>query len=147
MSTENIDVITDICGLIISFAGFLVVIIQLFRVDKSLKSSARGSIFDMSSRIKEIFLSKPYLRQYFFDGKAITIDHEHYQEALAVADYYCLYLEQITTQKSNIDKVERDSWLKYVHDIYHDSPIIKEYLKDKREWYSPKFWEVINGTL
>ncbi len=141
------QVAIEVSGLIISFAGFLVVIIQLFKLDKSLRSSARGSIYDMASRIKEVFLSKPHLREYFFEGVAISRDHEHYSEAVAVADYYCLYLEQITTQKTNLDKSERDSWLKYAHDIYHSSPILKEYLEDKKEWYSRKFWDVIEGEF
>lgn len=147
MNHDSIQIAIDIFGLIISVAGFLVVIIQLFKLDKSLKSSARGNIYDMASRIKEVFLAKPYLRQYFFEGEEITKTQEHYYEAISVADYYCLYLEQIATEKNNIDKTERDSWLKYAHGIYHNSPIIKEYLKDKKKCYSTKFWEVIEGNL
>lgn len=140
---EHIDVI----GTALSIAGFIAVIIQLVKVDHSLKCTARGNIYDMASRIKEVFLNKPHLRPYFFDGEEISSAHPHYNEALSVADYYCLYLEQITTQKDNIDDSERRSWLKYAHDIYHGSPIIQMYLKDKEDWYSHKFWDVINGNF
>ena len=70
-----------------------------------------------------------------------------YDEVMSVADYYCLYLEQITTQKENIGQEERASWMKYAHDIYHNSPVLRDYLKDKRHWYSNKFWEVIEGDF
>ncbi|WP_420598736.1 hypothetical protein [Neptuniibacter sp.] len=141
------DIFFKASGLVVSVAGFIVIIIQLTNLDRSLKSSARGSIYDMASRIKEVFLSKPHLRKYFFDGIEISPEEELYDEVMSVADYYCLYLEQITTQKENIDNEERDSWLKYAHDIYHNSPVLREYLKDKRDWYSKKFWLVLEGDF
>lgn len=139
----EIKLILEIIGAMVSVAGFIVIIIQLFRVDKSLKSSARGSIYDMASRIKEVFIEKPHLRPYFFENVEIGKNSEHYPEVLAITDYYCLYLEQISTQQHNIDKSERDSWRRYVQAIYNNSPIIKEYLMDKQKWYSPKFWDII----
>jgi hypothetical protein len=147
MNAENIQIATGVLGVTISLGGFLLVVVQLFKLDKSMKSSARGSIYDMASRIKEVFLSKPHLRPYFFEGEPISQGDANYQEAVAVADYYCLYLEQITTQKNSIDETERASWLKYAHDIYHDSPLLQEFLKDKRKWYSQKFWEVLEGNF
>lgn len=141
---EHVSLMLDVFGLLISIAGIVFIILQLKSVNKSLKSTARGSIYDMASRIKEVFLSKPHLRKYFFDGEVINKDDENYSEVLAVADYYCLYLEQITTQKRNIDKSERESWMKYAHDVYVNSPVLKDFLKDKREWYSEKLWRVLD---
>lgn len=141
------ELLFKISGLVISIAGFVIVIFQLANLDQSLKSSARGSIYDMASRIKEVFLAKPYLRKYFHDGVGISREDSLYDEVVAMADYFCLYLEQITTQKANIDEEERQSWLKYAHDIYHNSPVIQEYIKDKGDWYSKKFWSVIKGEF
>ena len=137
------DLFFKVSGLAISFAGFLIIIYQLTHLDKSLKSSARGSIYDMASRIKEVFLERPHLRKYFFEGVEISPGDQHYDEVMAVADYYCLYLEQITTQKNNIDKSEQESWIKYAHDVYHGSPALQSYLEGKRDWYSSKFWVVM----
>ena len=129
----------------VAIFGFIAVIIQLNGMDRDLKSGARGSIYDMASRIKEVFLAKPHLRKYFSDGISIDSKHEHYEEVIAIADYYCLYLEQITTQQSNIDERERAAWLKYAHDVYWGSPAIQHYLTGKEEWYSEAFWSVINS--
>lgn len=139
------DLFFKTASLIISLAGFIIIILQLTNLDKNLKSSARGSIYDMSSRIKEVFLTKPHLRKYFFEGVDISSNDPLYDEVMAVADYYCLYLEQITTQKDNIAKEERSSWLRYAHDIYHQSPVIQQYLKDKKNWYSSRFWRVVEN--
>jgi hypothetical protein len=130
----------------VAIFGFIAVIIQLHGMDRDLKSGARGSIYDMASRIKEVFLAKPHLRKYFSEGISIDSGHEHYEEVIAIADYYCLYLEQITTQQSNIDERERAAWLKYAHDIYWGSPAIQTYLTGKEKWYSGTFWNVINSA-
>ena len=53
----------------------------------------------MASRIKEVFLTRPQLRKYFFGNVAIARSDIHFDEVMAIADYYCLYLEQIATQQ------------------------------------------------
>ena len=120
-------------------------IAQLRQVERILRSGARGSIYDMASRINEAFLAHPELRPYFFDGKKISPESKDYARAVAVADYYCLYLEQITTQGENVSASSRKSWYKYAADIYSNSPLLKAYLKGKRSWYAPVFWEVVEG--
>ncbi len=132
---------------IIAALGFLAVIWQLRQLDKDLKSNTRTSIYDMAARIKDVFLSRPHLRPYFFEGVAIDDKDKDYEEALAVADYFCLYLEQISTQRETIAKQDRDAWCRYAHDIYQNSPIIQAYLEDKREWYSRPFWQVMEGNF
>lgn len=133
--------------IIIAALGFVAVLWQLRQLDKDLKSNTRTSIYDMAARIKEVFLDRPHLRPYFFDGAAIGQEDEHFSEAMAVADYFCLYLEQIATQRATIAKQDRAAWCKYAHDIYKNSPIIQFYLSDKKQWYSASFWEVMEGNF
>lgn len=140
--------VTAVLGAIIAIIGFFAVIIQLRQVEKGLRSTARGSIYDMASRIKEVFLAHPELRPYFYNNVQLEeIDQASYDKAIVVADYFCLYLEQIITQGETISKHSRTSWFKYTKSVYDRSPLIREYLKDKREWYPPIFWDVLEGRV
>ncbi|WP_372719647.1 hypothetical protein [Immundisolibacter sp.] len=147
MTLQTLEAASSAAGALIAIFGFAAVLWQLRQLDKDIKGNTRTSIYDMAARIKEVFLLRPHLRPYFFDGAEIVADDKHYPEALAVADYFCLYLEQITTQKSTIAECDRMAWCQYAHDIYHNSPIIRAYLAGKKQWYSEPFWNVMAGDF
>lgn len=86
----------------------------------------------MSARLKEVFVTYPEIQKYFFDGIDIQENDENYSKIAAITDYYCLYLEQITTQSRNIAPEYRESWLTYASFIYQQSPIMQRYLLDKK---------------
>lgn len=145
MEFESIQDVTAVVGVVIAIVGFAAVILQLRQVERGLRSSARGSIYDMGSRMKEVFMAHPNMRSYFFDGQEIDKEHDDYEVAIAIADYFCLYLEQITTQGESISTHSRNSWYRYARDVYSNSPLLQTYLEDKRDWYAPKFWDVVEG--
>lgn len=147
MAALTLDTVSSVVGIAIAALGLGAVLFQLRQLDQDIKGNTRTSIYDMAARIKEVFLVRPHLRPYFFEGLDISAEHDHYAEAIAVADYYCLYLEQITTQKATIADGDRKAWCQYAHDIYQKSPIIKEYLADKKTWYSDPFWKVMAGDF
>lgn len=138
-----IQTIATVLMAIVGILGFWGLIIQLRKVDRQLRISARGDIFAMAARMKEVFVQRPEMRPLFFDGKRIERDDASYSRAVAIADYYCLYLEQIATQVRSIDPRRRESWLRYVSGIYHASPIVRDYLADKRSWYASDLWKAI----
>ncbi len=147
MAALTLETVSSVVGIAIAALGFGAVLFQLRQLDQNIKGNTRTSIYDMAARIKEVFLVRPHLRPYFFEGRDISPEHEHYAEALAAADYYCLYLEQITTQKATIADSDRRAWCQYAHDIYHNSPVIQGYLADKQSWYSDPFWKVMAGDF
>src|SRR5690606_28756965 len=109
---------------LVAVFGVVGLILQLRGVERDLRSAARGHIYDMAARLKEVFAADPDMRRYFFDGETLPADSALLPKAIAVADYYyCLYLEQITTQSRNIAPEHRKSWLTYASAIYHRSPI------------------------
>ncbi|MGR9115714.1 MAG: hypothetical protein ACU85E_08105 [Gammaproteobacteria bacterium] len=141
----SVQAVTSIVTAIAAILGFIGLIVQLKKLECDLQVAARGSIYDMAARLKEIFVDNPEMRKYFFDGVSISEDAEHYPKAIAIADYFCLYLEQISTQSANIAPEHRESWLFYAAAIDHNSSIIKNYLSDKRFWYAPDFWDTVES--
>lgn len=146
MHSAYIQNVAAIIGVIVALVGFIALVYQLRQVERGLQSSARGSIYDMAARLKEVFLRHPELRPLFFNGEPVGPEDERYGLAIAVADYYALYLEQIITQGEALQPSIRQSWYDYTEGIYAKSPILRHYLSDKRSWYTEAFWETVENT-
>lgn len=139
--------VATIVSAVVAVVGVFIIVMQLKNLDQDVKGNTRTGIYEMAARIKEAFLERPHIRPYFFDGAEISADDEHYAEAMAMADYFCLYLEVISTQQSTVAACDRKAWCRYAHDLYQRSPLIRGYLadKDKKQWYSKPFWDVLEG--
>lgn len=147
MKPETFQDFMALSALVISVIGFAAIIIQLNQLERGLRSSARGSIYDMAARVKELFLKYPEMRSYFFDGDPIEPNHQDYNLAINIADYVCLYLEQITTQGESIQATSRKSWFRYARETYQNSPLLQQHLNGKENWYAPIFWDVLEGRV
>ncbi len=141
--------VATVVSALVAIIGVIFVVKQLINLDHDVKGNTRASIYEMAARIKEVFLERPHLRPYFFDGVKIGADDEHYAEAIAMADYFCLYLEVISTQKSTVAECDRKAWCRYAYDVYMSSSLLQDYLADsaKKRWYSEPFWAVLNGRV
>ena len=132
---------------VVAILGFAAVVVQLRVLTEQVRAAARGNIYDMASRLKELFVAQPQLRKYFMEGASVPEDHPDYPTAVAIADYYCLYLEQIATQSNSIAKSNRAAWLRYGAAVYRSSPIIRAYLSEAHRsmWYSEEFWSMVKS--
>jgi len=140
---QDVRTLTEIITAGMAVFGFLGLILQLKNLERELRGAARNSLYDMGARLKDLFVKHPEQRKYFLDGEPIGQDSEDYPQALAIADFFCLYLEQITTQAPYIGRKHRKPWMKYAVEIYRKSPLIQEYLQDKRSWYVDDFWKAV----
>lgn len=131
---------------LVAVIGFGAVIYQLRQVERSVRSAARWSIYDLAGRIKQNLIDDPELKPYFDDNKKIDSSDDNYQKVMAMADFYCLYLEKIATQGEGLSKENVIAWNIYVRNVYTRSYAIRHYLEDKKTWYSKEFWGVINES-
>jgi hypothetical protein len=137
---------TDWIQTAVAVVGVGLVVWELHEVKRGLRSTARGSIYDTAARVKDVFISKPSLRPYFFEEAPMPDDPATLREVMAVADLYCLYLEQIATHRKVITSRNRTSWERYVRAVVHSSPAVRAHLEGKEAQYAPEFWEVVRGS-
>ena len=142
-TTEIISIITTL----VAIAGFIGLIIQLKNLQKGLNSDARGSIYDMSSKLKETFIEYPHLRKYFFNNIEIDPNSQNFDRVCAIADFYCLYLEQMSTQLDSIEKNHKRAWIKYIVDSIDNSPAIRTHINSNKGFYSELFLNHIHSHL
>ena len=129
----------------VTVIGFGAVVYQLGQVERSVRSATRSSIYDLAARVKQNIIDNPELRPYFHESKVLTDDDENYEKVMALADLFCLYLENIATQGEGISAKNRKAWGEYVRGVYKNCPAIQSQLKGKEYWYSKEFWGIINN--
>ncbi len=129
----------------VAVVGFGAVIYQFSQVERSVRNAARWSIYDLAARVKQNIIDCPEVRPYFHESKPITDDDKNYDKVMAIADLFCLYLEQIATQSEGISKENKKAWGVYAQGVYESCPAIQLHLKGKEGWYSEEFWEIIKS--
>ncbi len=138
---------TSIVQTAVAVIGFGAVVYQLQQVERSVRSATRWSIYDLAGRIKQNLIDCPELKPYFDDNKKISEDEDNYLKVMAMADYYCLYLEKIATQGEGLSKENVIAWNEYIRGAYNNSHVIREHLDNNKQWYSKEFWNVINKGI
>ena len=130
---------------IVAVIGFGAVVYQLSQVERSVRSATRSNIYDLAARVKQNIIDNPELRPYFHESKKITANDKNYDKVMAVADLFCLYLENIATQGEGVSKENRRAWGEYIRDKYESCPAIKMHLKSNESSYSEEFWKILNN--
>jgi hypothetical protein len=143
----------ELLSLIVSIAGFVVVIITLALlirqtremttqseyVAKSVKYSLYATASSHMLAVDEMFINHPALRPYFYSGKDISEDDPVYDKAIAVADFILDFFDYVLIQGQYFPQVfRRQSWEPYMTDTFANSPVLcrqLDHVKD-RDWHS-----------
>lgn len=133
-------------NLVMAFAaviGFWCVVRQIRQVDNGLRDGARASIYQLASDLKAVLVEHPEYRAVLFHGEPAGegIDPHRLE---AIVDFYCLYLEQIATQRNLIEPHHRDGWMRYVASVVRRSGHIAAYLEANRSHYSLELLQALN---
>jgi len=146
MGTDTVQAIVSITGTLIAAGALFAVVLQLRHLREDLRGNARASIYAFGSNLKHVFVEHPHLRKYFLENKPIEPDHPDYERVSAIADLYCLYLEQVGTQSRNVAPANRSAWLRYVTDIYDSSPMVRTHLGHRLHWYSVELQQAVRES-
>lgn len=102
-------------------------------------------------QINQLFVSKPYLRPYFYDGKPFSRDEADkentllYSELAAVADCLLDIFEGVVRNLGQFpDKVPEydDGWRAYIRDVFANSPFLKAHLARHPDWYTSELQRI-----
>lgn len=98
------------------------------------------SVMSQLLQLDSLFIEHPEVRPYFYYGKEINKGDEHYDRALAVAEFQLDFFDSYLTQSQylTLGDEERQNWEKYITDSFSTSPIMCARLKDAPGWYGAK---------
>lgn len=117
-------------------------------------SLSHTQLWEMVLKIDDMFLEKPHLRKYFYEGVPLEENNldEHtllYAEAESAAEELLDIMEQLLGQATYFPKlyihesgkIIWDTLYRYFIDIFISSPFLLAYAEKRRSWYAPQVME------
>lgn len=135
-------------GQFVAGVASLVVVASVYFVWKQVKQQAEDSRTELITgmttliiSVSRIFIEYPYLRQYFHDGVAPTV--EHVEQTRAVAVTLADAIDHVAAHLCLMDEPVREAWEAYIGDMRTSSPVLMNYLRTHRHWYGPKLRQLL----
>jgi hypothetical protein len=132
-------------SLIVSAAGFIGLVITIRYLALQTQSSAQalesntfGTSATATFMIDTIFIEHPDLRRYFYDMEEHIHPPEEAARIHAVAELMLDYFDYVLLQQQRSAQVHRHNFWseQYLIDSFSASPILCEYLEQRKSWYS-----------
>ncbi len=110
---------------------------QSAKLDKSSRANVQVSSLNHILALNQIFIQKPYLKPYFYNGTSIDVKDERFQEVSAMAemilDVFDLFATKtIATADYWEDFQSFDVW---ISDTFTSSPILRETFDQNSDWW------------
>jgi len=114
---------------------------ELLRHSVDVTSSA--SVGARQLEVDEIFLDRPPLRKYFFDGVSVERGHPDYEAAVAAAQLLANYFDTYFLQRGKYGQLYADeAWCNYIGAHIQGSPILRWYILQFKGWYTTHLVEL-----
>jgi hypothetical protein len=152
------DLTYKLWSLCISFCGFVLVLLSLQannrqisnnaaqseRMAKSIRLALDATVVDQVTKLDEVFMRRPQMVPYFYDGKAISEGDENYAEvsatALMVLDVFDLLVGQNRRHKELWETPE--AWDAWMIDVFATSPVMRDTIARYPTWYGDTMKEL-----
>lgn len=143
--TNVCQAVCAIGSLGVAVIGFAALFYQLVQLRRSVQSDTHGKLYTEDYSVVQLFLSECALRPFFYSNKPISEDDPNYSKAAIVAELLCSHFEHIILQEPNLPEHIRPRWDAYVRAMYAQSPIIRDHLRDNKDWYSEQLHELVKS--
>ena len=134
---ERWSISVSLIGLATQILGFCLVIYSLHQgaavFQRGVYQNANTWIFDLD----KAFIEKPYLRPYFYDGKTIDPGDKTYPDAVAMAEFTLDTLQAFLEHRMGSGAAIHEGWTNYMYDAFDRSPLLRNYIKERKRWYEP----------
>jgi hypothetical protein len=145
--TDKVQAIGSVLTFFVTLFGFIFVYIQINQAKHALNGSTHTAIYAQMQSINQLFIEKPNLRKFFYDGydfpkEATEKDKE---SVLPVADMLADFFEHVTQQKDNLPENVWPAWGKYMRYVYDNSPVMRRHFEKNADWYDPEYINFITG--
>ena len=152
------DLTYKLLSLCVSVSGFVLVLIglqatnqqiannaeQSERMSKSIRLALDATVVDQVTKLDEVFMRRPQMVPYFYDGKAISEGDADYAEvsatALMMLDVFDLLVGQNRRHKELWETPE--AWDAWMIDVFATSPVMRDTIAKYPTWYGDTMKEL-----
>lgn len=159
---EFIYLVLVFLTLVATIIGFIV-LIKSFRTStrqteilaeqtKLLSESFKANVFQLNDnqmfKIDEIFVISPELRKFFYNGARVEKGDKDYEKAVSIAFYLLDFFAMVLIQKEQHGSLVPLGWYdEWMNDVFKNSPIVCDCLKERKNWYPNELIEFMEYAL
>jgi hypothetical protein len=129
-------------GLVLNAIGFLLIWKQLGLQVAAQRGEVSNSLTALSYDVLNLMESKPQLYEYFYEGKSLTEGDPNRVSVLLCAEMIANYCDNAIQQAGSMSDDVWESWRRYIVQQYQISPAFREFVRMRRDWYSPDLVQV-----
>lgn len=146
----------ELLSLVVSVAGFVLVIISIYLLRRQLSIADRGlreswliPLKTQQLEIDKLFIDRPHLRKYFYEAEIVSDSKtDEYAQVAATAEYILDHLAGVISQRTADGKpLTSTIWREYMKDSFINSPALCMILEKHRRWYPKELYDIKEEAL
>ena len=158
----------------VTLIGFLFVRHQIVLMRQAIRHDSQTTLYHDNFECTRALLQEDGLYLYFRSNKAFSDDFTSgrwlggeppdndgkdekgaalarckerrlYCKALELSELFASHFEHVVLQMDTLPKDLRTTWQAYMHDVHAQSPVLRQFLIDHKNWYSAGLMEAIEA--
>jgi hypothetical protein len=137
---EVYSVFFSVSQLLVSGLGFIVVAWTLRVLVRSINAQSSAGVAARELEFDKVILTNPCLYKYFYEGHDISSGDPEYTRAIAATQLLANHFDGYFQQQDMYRQMWPDKkWKSYIHDHVTKSPLLRRYVVENHNWFSPEF--------
>lgn len=116
MTSEKIQILLTVAGLLINLFGFIFVIRQIKQQALATRGETYTSLCGLSYEILQMIAAKPYLYAFFYERRVLDNKYEHRVDVLMCCEMIANYIDNAFTQKENMVEAVFAKWVAFARE-------------------------------
>jgi GNAT superfamily N-acetyltransferase len=132
---------------LVTASGFVFVYRQLRSQRSALETQTSWQIYETGIGILQLFVERPEMRPYFYDGRAVPAEEPARSQVLAMTELVADHLESIVMVRGAIGEETYSVWVPYIQEMQRKSPALRSFLAPSNQGYrySVEFIAIFEG--
>jgi len=144
LSTDQVQAISSVIGVIIAFVGFFFVSYQIRQISQNSRAGAHTAIFSHFLELDRLMLDKAEIRPYLCNGKALpSEDDPHYAQVILACEMFADFYEHVSLQHENLPELSRACWDMAMANRSNRNPALYAFLEKNWFLYAPALFASI----
>jgi hypothetical protein len=111
-------------------------------------ASVYQAMNDNMLQINRLFVDRPLLRPYFYGEQELTDESPEERERVeATAELFTNFIDNVLTQMPLLPSNLAEPWRIYFGSVTTSSPVLREFWKRRREWYSEEMRALLDPLI
>ena len=113
---------------------------QIQDLRESIEGATYQNIYEQMLNIDRFFIENPELKPYFYSNRSITTEDKIKRDKLfSIAEMLIDFFDNVYYQQNLMETDKFEAFWKYLTTICENSPVLRDHVIDRAEWYPGEF--------